>query len=157
MRKIIILFIILTVSLYCSTEEKETESKPQEITEITSKLVEMDARIGKMSEEIKKMQEEIEKIKESVKLLSYTIRDLQIYTQGGATIKPDEDAWNDIKRGMSVEDVEKLLGTPEEIEVQRTGGEVWYYYGLGSISFDRNGRVISQKTFKQLPLERKVR
>ncbi|MCM8761780.1 MAG: hypothetical protein NC929_00470 [Candidatus Omnitrophica bacterium] len=156
MRKILLLFV-LTVSLYCYGEGKETEGKPQETTDITSKLVEMSSRIDKMAAEIKKIQEEIEKIKESVKILSYTIRDLQIYTQSGATIKPDEDAWNSIKRGMTTEDVKDVLGNPEEIEVQRAGGEVWYYYGLGSITFDRNGKVVSQKTFKQLPLERKVR
>jgi len=157
MRKIIILFVLLIFSLCCYAEENESEGNPQAISEVTSKMLEMDARIDRLSTEVKKMQEEIEKIKESLKLLSNTIRDLQIYTQGEATIKPDEDTWKSIKNGMTIEEVKDILGSPEEVSIPRGGGEIWYYYGLGSITFDGNGRVISQKTFKQFPLEKKVR
>lgn len=153
MKKIFVLMVIMVFCLYGYTEEKEME-----ITlDITSRITEIEKRIDKIDADMTKIQEEIKKIKESINQLLKVVRELQIYTQGGASIKPDEEVWKSVKRGMSVEEVEKLLGTPEEIEQLRTGGEVWYYYGLGSISFDRNGIVVSQQTFKRLPVERRVR
>lgn len=154
MRKILVPFL-LTLSLLCYPEEEAVEEKGEDISQITTKISEIESNIKKMSDEIKKMKEEMEKINMDIKILYKTVRDLQIYTQGGASIKPDEDEWKSIKRGMSKDDVEEILGTPEEVSLLRGGGEVWYYYGLGSITFNRDGLVVSQESFKEYPLQRR--
>jgi len=145
MRKFIILSVLI-ISLYCYGEEKEIEGKSQEIT--ASKVVELEARIDSMSTDMEKIQEEIKKISEDIKLLLKAVRSIQIYTQGSANIPPDEEAWGKIKNGMTAEEVKEIVGPPEEISLLVGRGEVWHYSGLGSITFDKNGKVVSQKTFK---------
>ena len=153
MKKIFVSLIVVVISSFCVYAE---ETGKEDIS-VTSKLAEIEIRIDTLSSEMKKMQDDIEKIQGSIKSLTNSIRDLQIFTQGAASVKPSEDVWKSIKKGMAGEDVKDILGIPDEILMLREGGEVWYYYGLGSITVDRNGRVVSQQTFKQWPVEKKVR
>ena len=56
------------------------------------------------------------------------------------------EAVRSLKRGMSTNDVMRLVGEPESVE--RSGNwEVWYYSGGRSISFDRRGRAQSLAGF----------
>jgi len=145
MRKLIILSVLI-FSLYCYAEEKEAAGNPQDIT--ASKVVELEARIDKMSADIENIQEEIKKISEDIKLLLKASRDIQIYIQGSANIPMDKEAWGKIKNGMTAEEVKNIIGPPEKISLLVGRGEVWYYSGFGSITFDKDGRVVSQKTFR---------
>ena len=52
---------------------------------------------------------------------------------------------------MKSEEIEKMLGQPEEIAEVRRVGTIWYYYGMGSITFNESGTVTDKKTFKRFP------
>jgi len=38
---------------------------------------------------------------------------------------------------------------PERIGIEKRVGPTWYYYGLGSITFNEKNLVIDRKTFKE--------
>lgn len=108
-------------------------------------------KIEMIEEEIKEMKDEIKDIKEFNSNIRKTIRNLQLYVQPASTLPPAEEDWKSIKSGMYKEDVENILGKPEEIEKKRTGEEIWYYYRRGSIKFDRRGKVVYIKDSKDFP------
>ncbi len=156
MRKVILIFLLSAV-FCCYAEEQSTNLPKVTINAVDARITEMAARLGKIEQKMEKMQEEIEKLNELTTRLTKALRNLEIATQGGAYIKPDTTTWESIKKGMTAEKIRDVLGSPEEITHLRSGGEIWYYYSLGSISFDSDGRVSSQRTFKELPIENKVR
>jgi outer membrane protein assembly factor BamE (lipoprotein component of BamABCDE complex) len=55
--------------------------------------------------------------------------------------KDDKSQWRKLQRGMSKDDVKKLLGEPGKISVSKYY-EFWYYAG-GSATFDSKGRLDS--------------
>jgi hypothetical protein len=55
--------------------------------------------------------------------------------------KDDKGQWRKLQRGMSKDDVKKLLGEPGKISVSKYY-EFWYYAG-GSATFDSKGRLDS--------------
>jgi TolA-binding protein len=156
--RFIVLFLLAAV-LCCYAEEQTADltGGKTDTTSVVAKITEMEARLDKIEQEMEKMQEEIERLNELTTRLTKALRNLEIATQGGSYIKPDAETWESIKKGMTAQEVRDMLGSPEEITQLFRGGEVWYYYSLGSITFDRNGKVSSQKTFKELPIENKVR
>ena len=157
MRKLIAVFS-LAVVLFCYAEEQSADTaKTSDVADIAAKLAEAEIRIETLEKEAKQLRQEVDKLNELTTKLSRALRDLELYTKPAASIKPEMGVWESIKRGMTAEETKDLLGNPEEITQLRVGGEIWYYYGLGSITFDRGGRVSSQRTFKQLPIEHKVR
>jgi outer membrane protein assembly factor BamE (lipoprotein component of BamABCDE complex) len=55
--------------------------------------------------------------------------------------KDDKSQWRKLQRGMSKDDVKKLLGEPGKVSVSKYY-EFWYYAG-GSATFDSKGRLDS--------------
>jgi hypothetical protein len=59
------------------------------------------------------------------------------------------DGWKQIERGLSQEEVKRLLGAPQQT-FDLSGKKVWYYYypadGSGSVLFDPGGRVVGYQT-----------
>jgi septal ring factor EnvC (AmiA/AmiB activator) len=156
--KIFIASILLLAVTSCYAEEKKNDTpEVVDITFLSSKMTDVETRLSKLEEEVKSLREEMGKISEFTANMAKILRNLELATQSAATLRPDIETWESVKKGMAAEDVQELLGNPEEITQLLRGGEVWYYYGLGSITFDRSGRVGLQKTFKELPIENKVR
>jgi len=155
LRKVIMLFT-LVIALSCYAEEQTASETGTDIASLTAKITEMEAKLDKLSKQVEKMQADIDRLNDSNAKLAKAMRNLELATQYSASTRPDADAWGGVKKGMSAEEVSNLLGNPEEIE-ERKNGDVWYYYGLGSITFDRTDRVLLQNTFKELPIEKKVR
>lgn len=60
-----------------------------------------------------------------------------------ASQAPNEDRsqWRKLQRGMSKDDVKKLIGEPGKVSVGKYY-EFWYYGG-GSVTFDSKGRLDS--------------
>jgi hypothetical protein len=70
-------------------------------------------------------------------------------TYGGPAPRAGYEALRTLKRGMSMNDVQRLVGQPLEIVPQADGGAVWDY-GFGrTISFDRRGRAVALVGFPQ--------
>jgi outer membrane protein assembly factor BamE (lipoprotein component of BamABCDE complex) len=51
----------------------------------------------------------------------------------------DRSQWRKLQRGMSKDDVKKLLGEPGKVSVAKYY-EFWYYAG-GNVTFDSKGRL----------------
>jgi outer membrane murein-binding lipoprotein Lpp len=156
MRKFIVLFAIVAMVLGCYAEERKTEVAGTDAAALAAKVTEVEEKLEKLAKEVETMQEQIDKLADSNAKLARSLRNLELATQYSASTRPDTDTWKSVKKGMSGEEVQDLLGNPEEIQ-KLNNSDVWYYYGLGSITFDSKGRVSSQSTFKKLPLENKVR
>lgn len=63
--------------------------------------------------------------------------------------RPVYEALRTIKRGMTSDQVQRLVGTPDRVEYGSGGAAVWYY-GFGrSISFDGRGRAQALTGFPQ--------
>ena len=58
-------------------------------------------------------------------------------------LRPRYEALRSLKRGMRAPEVEKLIGTPAYIDSTSEGGEVWYYGGGRTVSFDKRGRLVA--------------
>ncbi len=156
MRKFIVLFVVVILALGCYAEEQKAGTPGTDSAALSAKVAELEGKLEKLATEIEKMQEQIDKLAEANAKLTRGLRNLELATQYSATTRPDTDTWKTVRKGMSYDEVLNLLGNPERMETVGNSS-VWYYFGLGSITFDRNGRVNSQSTFKQLPIEKDVR
>jgi outer membrane protein assembly factor BamE (lipoprotein component of BamABCDE complex) len=58
---------------------------------------------------------------------------------GAQAPSQDRSQWRKLQRGMSKDDVRKLLGEPGKVSVAKYY-EFWYYAG-GSVTFDSKGRL----------------
>ena len=155
MRKFIMIFLF-AVALSCYAEDKSSAvSGSTDVAAVAAKLTQAEECLDKLEKEVEQLRKEVDRLNELTSTLTKTLRDLQIATQGGSSLRPDTPTWNSVKRGMTAEEVQNLLGSADRIE-QEKGADVWYYFGMGSITFNLNDRVSSQSTFKKLPFENKV-
>lgn len=145
----LILAAVLSFSpLVVKGEEKEQSFKEPE-------FVVVEKKINQLEEKVKELEESIKELNGKIQKLEKTIRSLEIYTKPASSLPPDISDWEKINRGMGKKEVRDLLGDPEEILSHiRGGGEVWYYYRRGSITFDGNGKVIKMQNFKDFPPKR---
>jgi hypothetical protein len=60
---------------------------------------------------------------------------------GSQSPKEDRSQWRKLQRGMSKDDVKKLIGEPGKVSVAKYY-EFWYYGG-GNVTFDSKGRLDS--------------
>jgi outer membrane protein assembly factor BamE (lipoprotein component of BamABCDE complex) len=60
---------------------------------------------------------------------------------GSQAPKEDRSQWRKLQRGMSKDDVKKLIGEPGKVSVAKYY-EFWYYGG-GNVTFDSKGRLDS--------------
>lgn len=146
MKKIpFILFLICGIFVFSeeNIQNKEKTKKVEiDIEQVIEKVDEIEKRIDEIDKKIEEIEKKIKKIDENFNEIRKTMRNFQIYVQPQATVKPTEEEWKSIKNGMEKEEVEKILGSPEEIKKQRDKTEIWYYFGLGKIIFNQNGQVI---------------
>ena len=143
------LFVLFVSMLFLFAYSENSNLK--ESTSIETSIEHIVEKIEEIKKEIKEIKEEIEEIKKFDSEIRKVVRNLQLYVQPASTLVPTEKEWEQIKRGMYKEDVQDILGNPEEIEKKRTGEEIWYYYKRGSIRFNRNGEVIYKDNRKVLP------
>ena len=148
MKKIVLIGIgFFLFSGFIYGEEKKIYSQKQVgalIEEIFKKVEKVEKRVGELEEEIQNLKEHTEKLEK-------VLRNLEIYVKPASSLPPSEKDWRRIKRGMNKEEVLEILGNPEEIRKPIGGGEIWYYYRRGSITFDDNGRVRYVEDFKYFP------
>lgn len=157
MRKFVVLLSLIAV-LSCYAEEQNAGvSGTADIAPVVAKMTEAESRLDKLEKEVQKLREEIDRLNELATRLGRALRSLELATQPAASFRPDMETWQSVKKGMTADEVKDMLGNPEEVKELLRGGAVWYYFGMGSITFDRRGRVSVQETFKQLPIEGKVR
>ncbi|MCM8803761.1 MAG: outer membrane protein assembly factor BamE [Candidatus Omnitrophica bacterium] len=150
MKKVIGLFLIICVFIFCEEKIK----KEIDIEEVIEKIDEIEKRVDEIDKKIEEIEKKIIKINENFDDIRKTIRNFQIYLQPQATLKPTEEEWKSIKNGMEKEEVEKILGSPEEIKKMRDKTEIWYYFGIGRIIFNQNGKVIRIEEDKYTPATR---
>ncbi len=70
----------------------------------------------------------------------------QISNQATSSIQSNKNvpagitSWRSLQKGMSKDQVRRILGEPESINVL-TYSETWWFAGYGNVSFDNSGRV----------------
>jgi septal ring factor EnvC (AmiA/AmiB activator) len=146
MRKILIIFFIGFSIVFCEEAKKEEVQKSQiDIEPLIEKVDEIEKRIDEIEKKVTEIEKKLKNIDENFNEIRKTIRNFQIYIQPQATIKPTEEEWKSIERGMTKDDVMKILGSPEEIKKQKNQTEIWYYFGSGRIYFNQSGEVIKRE------------
>ncbi len=90
----------------------------------------------------------IEKLEESIRILErrITLLEQQINQRNEAVaVPPDRMNWRKLQKGMSSNEVEKLLGSPSKVDVF-TSFTVWHYgYPLGGrVEFDDRSRSVTR-------------
>jgi hypothetical protein len=63
--------------------------------------------------------------------------------------RPAYEALRTIKQGMSAAQVQQLAGQPAFVDQTSEGGQIWYFGGGRSVSFDRRGRVRAFSGFER--------
>lgn len=63
--------------------------------------------------------------------------------------RPRSQALRSIKRGMPASQVEKLLGPPAYIDATSEGGEMWFYGGGRTVTFNHRGRIEATAGFSR--------
>lgn len=63
--------------------------------------------------------------------------------------RPRSQLLRSLKRGMNTSQVRKLVGTPAYVDPMSEGGEVWYYGGGRTITFDHRGRLEATAGFQR--------
>jgi len=144
MKKFVFLFLIWSLIVFCLEEVKKDQlGKSQiDIEEVIEKVDEIEKRVDEIEKKIEEIEKKLENIDENLNEMRKIMRNFQIYVQPQATIKPTEKEWKSIERGMIKDEVMKILGSPEEIKMQKNQIEVWYYFGVGRIYFNKLGEVI---------------
>jgi outer membrane protein assembly factor BamE (lipoprotein component of BamABCDE complex) len=61
--------------------------------------------------------------------------------------RPAYEALRTVKRGMTSDEVARLVGTPSAMESNSTGGYVWDYGYGRTITFDRRNRAVGLSGF----------
>jgi chromosome segregation ATPase len=146
MRKILIIFLTGFLIVFCEDVKKEEVQKSQiDIEALIEKVDEIEKRVDEIDKKIIDIEKKLKNIDENFNEIRKTIRNFQIYVQPQATIKPTEEEWKSIERGMTKDDVMKILGSPEEIKKQKNQTEIWYYFGSGRIYFNQSGEVIKRE------------
>ena len=145
MKKLLIIFFSIFLIGFC--EESIKQITDTDLKFITEKIEKLEKRLNSLEKEVKS-------IDDSMKEIRKTLRNLQIYSRyPEETIRPSEEHWKLIKKGMEKKEVENILGLPD---VQQKGArdiETWVYYRLGRIYFNPDGRVINIETNKNLSPE----
>jgi hypothetical protein len=129
-------------------EEREAE-RTRAQTEMFERLTEVLTRIEELTERLVATQERIDTM---LAALEQRESALAAAPAAPAPVAP-EPSWGEpqprpayerlrtVKRGMTPAEVERLVGRPQYVEENSSGGMTWYY-GFGrSISFDARGRA----------------
>ena len=149
----LIFFLLLILGVFSSLSAKEEVNKQ---SSIETEFVVVEKRINQLEEKVAELEEDIKELNGEIQKLEKVIRSLEIYTKPASSLPPDINVWEKINRGMGRKEVRDLLGYPEEILSHiHGGGEVWYYYRRGSITFNGNGVVIQRQNFKNFPPTRR--
>jgi hypothetical protein len=88
---------------------------------------------------------QIQKLEESVKALERRVASLEAQLGGrpsASQVAPDKVNWRKLKSGMTENDVEQLLGSPERV-VASAGFVLWSYPSFGGVKFDGRSHTVT--------------
>jgi len=135
------------LSLTTSARERAEEAAAEAQADILERLATVLDRIEALTERMVETEERVEAVLASLEDRADELASAQAVAAAVPPPAPEPpprpayERLRSIKRGMSSEEVQRLLGDPLYVEVNTTGGAVWYY-GLGrSISFNDRGRA----------------
>ncbi|HZP41555.1 MAG TPA: outer membrane protein assembly factor BamE [Candidatus Binatia bacterium] len=117
-------------------------------TEILERLGDVLARIEELTERMAATQERMEEV---LARMEQRAAELAAASQpppgpvgggyGEAQPRPRYEALRSVKRGMSRDDVRRLVGDPMYVEQSPNGAELWFYAYGRSVSFNSRGRA----------------
>ena len=152
-RKVVLFVLALAIVVFgaaagIAVEYGSSNEKPG----VSAGTQAIEARLRKIESDVAEMRKDMERIVELNKRLQAAVTELQRHVLAVTTFK-DEDAWKTVHGNMTSEDVNELMGPPDRITRPDRVSEIWYYFGLGSVTFDRRGRIMEQSSFEERPEE----
>ena len=105
-----------------------SQSAGQKVQELEKKIVQLELRIAKLEEAMLKLQKN-------------QARPAAAAADGWKS----KSSWRSLKKGMTKDEVERILGEPPKVVPNTHYGDIWYYPDAqgGFASFDTNGILTS--------------
>lgn len=145
------------IQLVVTKDEKKAE-KDAEQTAVLARIDEMLDRLEALADRIESMQTRLEQLSQVIDQRAADLIDLQAAatqpppppsepSYGEAQPRPAYESLRTVKRGMTSNDVARLIGEPIAVEQGSEGASTWYYGYGRSIMFDNRGRATSLSGF----------
>jgi outer membrane protein assembly factor BamE (lipoprotein component of BamABCDE complex) len=102
-----------------------------------------------LDQKVKELEKKIAQLEQRIVKLEETIVQLQKSQAKPAVSSPnkwkDKANWRLLRKGMTKNDVEQVLGTPPKVVANAYYGDIWYYPDLqgGFASFDKENLLSS--------------
>jgi hypothetical protein len=135
------------------TEQDRKEEKAAEQAEVLDRIDGMLDRIEDLTARLESTQTRLEQLAQVIDERAAALAELQAASQppppepppsyGEAQPRPAWESLRTVKRGMTSDDVARLIGDPIAVESGSSGAYTWYYGYGRSIMFDRRGRATS--------------
>jgi hypothetical protein len=136
-------------------EERQAARLERAQAEMLERLTEMLTRVEDVSERLAEIEDRLEALTAHLEQRETALAEAQAapppppppapepppIATGEAQPRPAYESLRTVKRGMSRNDVERLVGQPEYVESAGSGWTTWYYGYGRSVSFDARGRA----------------
>lgn len=93
-----------------------------------------------MSERVANLEMQVSDLQARVMSLEKQISTRATSVQSKQNIPAGKTSWRSLQKGMSKDDVRRIMGEPKKIEVY-SGFEYWYYGVFAKVEFDDSGLV----------------
>jgi O6-methylguanine-DNA--protein-cysteine methyltransferase len=134
------------------TKEERAERHEQAQTDIVDRLDDIIDRLDAMAARMEETQAQLAQVAAALAQQSEQLAALQATastpppqpmtpTYGEPQARPAWEALRTIKRGMTSDEIARLVGSPTAIESNSTGGYIWDYGYGRSVTFDRRNRA----------------
>jgi hypothetical protein len=132
------------------------ERSAQAQVEVLERIADVLERLEDLTERLAAVQERMDVVLANMEQREAALAAAQAQAAAAAAPPPGEPAprpgfesLRTLKRGMTTDEVERLVGQPQYVETGGNGWTTWYYGPGRSISFDGRGRARSLTGFAQ--------
>jgi DNA/RNA endonuclease YhcR with UshA esterase domain len=140
------------------TKQERKEEKDADQTAVLDRIDEMLDRLDALAERLESTQARLEQLSQLIDDRAAQLADMQAAaaeppppppapSYGEAQPRPAYESLRTVKRGMTSNDVARLIGQPIAVESGSEGASTWYYGYGRSIMFDNRGRATSLSGF----------
>jgi Tfp pilus assembly protein FimV len=114
------------------------------LDELTTRMADSQARLEQVAQALAVQSQQLAAMQAA---LNAPAPETPQRTWGEPQPRPAFEALRTIKRGMTADEVTRLIGTPNVTESNSTGGFIWDYGYGRTVTFDQRGRAVSMIGF----------
>jgi hypothetical protein len=141
------------------TSEQRAEKRDAAADALIDRLDEVLDRLDELTERMADSQTRLEQVAQALAVQSQQLAALQAAFDVAPASPVPEPSWGEpqprpafealrtIKRGMSAEEIQRLIGTPNAIDSNANGGFIWDYGYGRTVTFNRRGKAESMIGF----------